>query len=95
MNIVSGRASLAVDKLAGAAMIGPEPEEEEEETTGTTDGRTGDRGTGGVGAGGGATAVIVVVVIVVLVVLGYFLFGKKKGGKKGEIKFSKAELKKL
>jgi len=94
-SIVNGRASLLIDKLAGAAMIGEVPGEEgtgapTPSQAGTAAGGPGPLTAGGAGA---TTTVIVIIVILIVVIGGYYLWKGKGKSKKGHIKFTRSELK--
>ncbi len=88
------RASVTLDKLAGAAMIGEAPTPGEEPGAPTTADRAPGAGIAPERAGS-ATAIIIIIVIVIVIVGGYLLWskGKKGKGKKGHVKFTRAELK--
>ncbi|MEK6826206.1 MAG: hypothetical protein AABX90_01095, partial [Nanoarchaeota archaeon] len=88
------RASVTLDKLIGAAMIGEAPTPGEEPGAPTTAERAPGAGIAPERAGS-ATAIIIIIVIVIVIVGGYLLWskGKKGKGKKGHVKFTRAELK--
>lgn len=88
VSIISGRARLTIDKLAGAVKITPPGEEEvpPEEAVPPREERKEREGISG-------TTWIVILIITIVIVIGYFLFKGKGKGKKGQIKFSRSELK--
>lgn len=85
------RASVTLVRLEGAAGITPteptEPTTPAEPTTTETD----------EGAGGLSTTVIIIIVIIIIIIGGYFLFAKKGKGssKKGQIKFTRKDLRNI
>ncbi|MFH1591810.1 MAG: hypothetical protein ABIB47_00375 [Candidatus Woesearchaeota archaeon] len=95
-NIQNGRASLTLDKLAGAVDVsGPSTEEVEAAEKAAEEQKAAQEAEQAKEAAAGTTTLIVIIVIIIVVVGGYFLWkkgGKKGKGKKGHVKFSRAEL---